>query len=77
MNHTSYYRSNKKQNPWPRSPPFSLVLGGINFSRGIVQNREPGFKKNNTCEFLKNLRYNRQTLLLNLVTWGLIYGDTD
>ena len=36
---------------------FTLPFGGINFSRGIVNNRTLGFQKDSAYEFFKNPRY--------------------
>ena len=47
---------------------FTLVFGGFNFSRGIVNNRTLEFQKDSAYEFLKNPRYNWRKFLLGLVT---------
>jgi hypothetical protein len=46
---------------------FTLPFGGANFSRGIVRNRELGFKKDAAYDFLKNPRYNWRKFMLGLV----------
>jgi len=54
---------------------FSLPFGGVNFSRGIVHNRELGFQKDSAYEFLKNPRYNWRKFLLGLVTVVVRFMD--
>ena len=54
---------------------FALPFGGVNFSRGIVGNRELGFQKDRAYEFLKNPRYNWRTFLLGLVTVVVRFMD--
>jgi hypothetical protein len=54
---------------------FTLPFGGVNFFRGIVNNREQGFKKDSAYEFLKNPRYNWRKFLLGLVTVVVRFMD--
>ena len=54
---------------------FSLPFAGVNFSRGIVNNPELGFRKDSAYEFLKNPRYNWRTFLLGLVTVVVRFMD--
>ena len=54
---------------------FSLPFCGVNFSRGIVHNRELGFQKDSAYEFLKNPRYNWRKFLLGLVTVVVRFMD--
>lgn len=54
---------------------FSLPFSGVNFSRGIVNNSELGFRKDAAYEFLKNPRYNWRKFLLGLVTMVVRFMD--
>ena len=54
---------------------FTLPFGGVNFSRGIVNNCTLGFKKDSAYEFLKNPRYNWRKFLLGLVTVVVRFMD--
>ncbi len=54
---------------------FSLPFSGVNFSRGIVNNLELGFRKDAAYEFLKNPRYNWRKFLLSLVTVVVRFMD--
>ena len=54
---------------------FTLPFGGVNFSRGIVNNCTLGFKKDFAYEFLKNPRYNWRKFLLGLVTVVVRFTD--
>ena len=54
---------------------FTLPFCGINFSRGIVNNRTLGFQKDSAYEFLKNPRYNWRKFLLSLVTVVVRFMD--
>ena len=54
---------------------FTLPFGGVNFSRGIVNNCTLGFKKDSAYEFLKNPRYNWRKSLLGLVTVVVRFMD--
>ena len=54
---------------------FALPFGGLNFSRGIVENRELGFQKDTAYEFQKNPRYNWRQFLLGLVTVVVRFMD--
>ncbi len=54
---------------------FTLPFGGVNFSRGIVNNRTLGFQKDSAYEFLKNPRYNWRKFLLGLVTVVVRFMD--
>ena len=54
---------------------FALPFGGVNFSRGIVQNRNLGFQKDSAYEFLKNPRYNWRKFMLSLVTVVVRFFD--
>lgn len=54
---------------------FALPFGGVNFSRGIVHNRDLGFQKDSAYEFLKNPRYNWRKFLLGLVTVVVRFMD--
>nr|WP_320013100.1 transposase [uncultured Desulfobulbus sp.] len=54
---------------------FALPFAGVNFSRGIVQNRNLGFQKDSAYEFLKNPRYNWRKFMLSLVTVVVRFFD--
>jgi hypothetical protein len=54
---------------------FTLPFGGVNFFRGIVNNRTLGFQKDSAYEFLKNPRYNWRKFLLGLVTVVVRFMD--
>lgn len=45
---------------------FMLPFEGVNFSRGIVKNPGPGFKKDATYDFLRNPRHNWRKFMLAL-----------
>lgn len=53
----------------------SLPFGGVNFSWGIIHNRDLGFQKDSASEFLKNPRYNWRKFLLGLVTVVVRFKD--
>ena len=54
---------------------FTLPFGGVNFSRGIVNNQTLGFQKDSAYAFLKNPRYNWRKFLLSLVTVVVRFMD--
>ena len=54
---------------------FKLPFGGVNFSRGIVNNQTLGFQKDSAYAFLKNPRYNWRKFLLSLVTVVVRFMD--
>ncbi len=54
---------------------FTLPFGGVNFFRGIVNNRTLGFQKDSVYEFLKNPRYNWRKFLLALVAVVVRFMD--
>ncbi len=54
---------------------FSLPFSGVNFSRGIINNRELAFGKDAAYEFLKNPRYSWRKFLLGLVTVVVRFMD--
>ena len=50
---------------------FTLPFGGVNFSRGIVSNRELGFRKDAAYDFLKHPQYNWRKFMLGLVSMAV------
>lgn len=47
---------------------FTLPFGGVNFSQGIVNNKDLGFQKDAAYDFLKNPKHNWRKFMLSLVT---------
>ena len=54
---------------------FSLPFEGVNFSQGIVQNPNLGFKKDAAYDFLKNPKHNWRKFMLTLVAVVVRFFD--
>jgi hypothetical protein len=54
---------------------FSLPFEGVNFSKGIVNNPNLGFKKDAAYDFLRNPKHNWRKFMLSLVTIVVRFFD--